>query len=263
MCLGMCMCVCQKGSVSKWGFWHLPVAVEQQQLSPMAHLRDVSWVTVTSWSLESSPQSAGFALCSLHPAAPPASWRVFIEPNWFSVRMSYFNLSLLRQLTGKGGGCYWLGENSDTRTTAVTVTLLLLNRQSLVILNITPQNKVLWVYSSQWLQVLAKRTYHKGAAHSTEDRLKTDGFMPHTACPFNYQLLWSDHVVQLQRKQGIMSISFCCTYRHSHAAASSLSPERELISPHWAWCGPAVCHLHCNCDRYLLNKSVYLTHEKR
>lgn len=58
--LCICVCVCQWASVSERGSWHLPVPVEQQQLSPTARLRDLSWLTVTSWSLESSPQSTGF-----------------------------------------------------------------------------------------------------------------------------------------------------------------------------------------------------------
>lgn len=80
MCMHMraCVFVCQQASVSKWGFWHLPVPVERQQLSPTAHLRDVSWVTVTSWSLESSPQSTGFALCFV----APNSIRVFYRSHW-------------------------------------------------------------------------------------------------------------------------------------------------------------------------------------
>lgn len=49
------VCVC----LSKWGLWHLPEPVERQHLSPTAHLRDVSCVAVTSWSLESSPQFTG------------------------------------------------------------------------------------------------------------------------------------------------------------------------------------------------------------
>lgn len=73
----VCACARVRASASpfsKWGFWHLPVPVERQQLSPTAHLGDVSWVTVTSWSLESSPQSTGFAPCFCAPDSNGASY---------------------------------------------------------------------------------------------------------------------------------------------------------------------------------------------
>lgn len=86
-----------------------------------------------------------------------------------------------------GGG----GWNSELRTDAITVTVLLLNRQLLLILNIkNRQNKVLRMYSSHQLLVLAERLYNKAAAHSAQGRLQTGGcFNPPAACLFNYQLL--------------------------------------------------------------------------
>lgn len=49
---------------------------------------------------------------------------------------------------------------------------------------------VMWVYGSPQLPVLSERLDHKGAAHSTQDKLKADGcFMPHSQCLFNFPAL--------------------------------------------------------------------------